>query len=187
MSYIEIIMLALALSIDACVVSFTYGLLFNQNRIRNALLLALFTGVFQGIMPIVGYILTGFVKTFIEPYGKFIIFVIFMFLGVKFIKEAFEKKQTPLCIGITCLLLIGVATSIDALAVGITFALIAPSIGIGFSVLLIGVITFALSLFGVIIGNKFGAKYKSKAELAGGIILVLIGVKILLEHLGVLA
>ena len=123
MTYVEIVLLAFALSIDACVVSFTYGLAFNQQRIRNALLLAGFTGLFQGVMPIIGYSLTEFVKMYIEPYANIIVFVIFMFLGLKFIKEAFEKKQTPLCIGITCLLLIGIATSIDAFSAGISLSL----------------------------------------------------------------
>lgn len=168
-------MLALALSIDACVVSFTYGLLFNQNRIRNALLLALFTGVFQGIMPIVGYILTGFVKTFIEPYGKFIIFVIFMFLGVKFIKEAFEKKQTPLCIGITCLLLIGVATSIDAFSAGILLSLCGNKI-LRPALLITGV-TIMNSLLGFWVGGKLKNMPTQFLEVLGGSILILLAIK----------
>lgn len=168
-------MLALALSIDACVVSFTYGLLFNQNRIRNALLLALFTGVFQGIMPIVGYILTGFVKTFIEPYGKFIIFVIFMFLGVKFIKEAFEKKQIPLCIGITCLLLIGVATSIDAFSAGISLSLYGNKILK--PALLITCVTIVNSLLGFWVGGKLKNMPTQFLEVLGGSILILLAIK----------
>jgi len=174
-SYIEIIMLALALSIDACVVSFSYGLSFYQNRIRNALLLALFTGVFQGIMPIVGYILTGFVKTFIEPYGKLIIFAIFMFLGIKFIKEAFEKKQTPLCIGITCLLLIGVATSIDAFSAGISLSLYGNKILK--PALLITCVTIVNSLLGFWVGGKLKNMPTQFLEVLGGSILILLAIK----------
>ena len=93
MSYLEIFLLALALSIDACVVSFSYGLAFESNRNKNSLALASFTGVFQGVMPAVGYFLTSFVKTFIEPYASIIVFTIFLFLGLKFIKEAFDKTR----------------------------------------------------------------------------------------------
>ena len=87
MGPLEIILLAIALSIDACVVSFTYGLTFNQNRLKNALMLALFTGVFQGIMPVLGYKLTEVVKIYIAPYSQVVVFLIFMFLGIKFIKQ----------------------------------------------------------------------------------------------------
>ena len=91
MSEIEIFLLALALSIDACVVSFTYGLTFNQERLKTSLLLATFTGIFQGLMPLIGYFLTGFVKSYITPYASLIVFLIFTYLGIKFIKEAFDK------------------------------------------------------------------------------------------------
>ena len=97
MSYLEIILLALALSVDACVVSFSYGITFNQNRLKTALMLAGFTGGFQGLMPIIGYHLTSFVKSFIAPYADIIVFTIFLFLGIKFIKEALiliKKNQT---------------------------------------------------------------------------------------------
>lgn len=93
MSYFSIILLAIALSIDACVVSFSYGLAFTENRFKNAIRLAACTGLFQGLMPVIGYYLTGFVKSFIEPYAGFIVFAIFTYLGVKFIKEAFEKRK----------------------------------------------------------------------------------------------
>ena len=122
MNHVEIFLLAIALSVDACVVSFTYGLSFNQNRLKNALLLAIFTGCFQGLMPAIGYHLTTFVKSFIAPYANLIVFTIFAFLGVKFINEAFASKDNkPCCIGFMCLFLIGIATSIDALAIGVTF------------------------------------------------------------------
>lgn len=91
MSYIEILLLAFALSVDACVVSFSYGLVFKENRLKNALALAFFTGIFQGIMPCIGYYLTTFVKSFISPYSNIIVFIIFMFLGIKFILEACRK------------------------------------------------------------------------------------------------
>ena len=93
MSPFEIILLALALSIDASVVSFSYGITFNQNRLKTALLLAIFTGFFQGLMPCIGYFLTTFVKSYIAPYASAIVFTIFVFLGLKFIKEAFDKNK----------------------------------------------------------------------------------------------
>ncbi len=124
MTYIEIFLLAIALSIDACVVSFTYGLIFKDNRLKNALLLACFTGIFQGLMPCIAYFLTTFIKSYIAPYASLIVFLIFVYLGLKFIKEAFEKNKTaPCCIGLFCLLMIGIATSIDAFSAGISLAL----------------------------------------------------------------
>ena len=175
MSYLEIFLLALALSIDACVVSFSYGLSFKENRLKTALLLATFTGVFQGLMPILGYFLTSFVRTFIEPYAPWIIFTIFVFLGVKFIKEAFTEKQKPCCIGITCLLLIGIATSIDAFSAGISLSLfgnriLKPAI-------LIGVVTFINSLLGFGLGGKL-KKFPTKwLEITAGCLLILLGLK----------
>ena len=183
MSYISIILLAIALSIDACVVSFSYGLAFTENRFKNAIRLAACTGLFQGLMPVIGYYLTGFVKSFIEPYAGFIVFAIFTYLGVKFIKEAFEKeKEKQLCIDLKCLLLVGIATSIDALAVGVSFA--AMNVNIFIAVSIIAAITFACSMIAVLIGKKCGDFLNQKAELFGGCILILIGLKIFLDGIG---
>ena len=124
MSYTEIFFLAIALSIDACVVSFSYGLAYTENRLKNSTLLALFTGIFQGLMPVIGYYLTGFVKTYIQPYAGLIVFLIFVYLGLRFIKEAFEKKDAKqLCIDLKCLFLVAIATSIDAFSAGISLSL----------------------------------------------------------------
>ena len=148
MTYLEIFLLALALSVDACVVSFSYGLTFNQNRLKTALLLAGFTGFFQGLMPAIGYHLTTFVKSFIAPYASLIVFTIFVFLGAKFIKEAFETQKTkPCCIGLACLFLIGIATSIDAFSAGISLSLYGNHILK--PALLITFITFINSLLGI--------------------------------------
>lgn len=176
MTYVEIILLAFALSIDACVVSFTYGITFNQNRVRTALMLATFTGFFQGLMPVIGYHLTSFVKTFIAPYASLIVFTIFVFLGLKFIKEAFENdKKEPCCVSLICLLLIGIATSIDAFSAGISLALygnhiIKPA-------LLITFITFANSLIGFKVGGKLKKMPTEYLEILAGIILIILGVK----------
>ena len=176
MTYLEIILLALALSVDACVVSFSYGLAFNQNRLKNMLLLATFTGFFQGAMPCIGYYLTQFVKSHIAPYADLIVCIIFVFLGIKFIKEAFEKnKQAPNCIGITCLILIGIATSIDAFSAGISLSLYGNKI---FKpAILITVITFINSILGYILGEKCKNLPSKSMEVIAGIILILLGIK----------
>ena len=178
MSYLEIFLLALALSIDACVVSFSYGLSFKENRLKTALLLATFTGVFQGLMPILGYFLTSFVRTFIEPYAPWIIFAIFVFLGVKFIKEAFTEKQKPCCIGITCLLLIGIATSIDAFSAGISLSLSGNKILK--PAFLITIITFVNSVLGFVIGGKLKHMPTRSMEIFAGMLLIALGLKAVL-------
>ena len=176
MSYIEIIFLAIALSIDACVVSFSYGLTFNHNRLKNALRLGLCTGIFQGIMPAIGYFLTGFVKTFIEPYAGIIVFTIFMYLGIKFIKEAFEKeKEKQLCIDLKCLLLVGIATCIDAFSAGITLSLYGN--GILKPALLIAFVTFANSIAGFFAGGKLKNLPTKWLEVTAGILLIILGIK----------
>lgn len=176
MSYISIILLAIALSIDACVVSFSYGLVFIQNRLKNSMLLAACTGLFQAFMPVIGYYLTGLVKTFIAPYASLIVFLIFTYLGVKFIIEAFEKeKEQKLCIDLKCLLLVGFATSIDAFSAGISLSLfgnriLKPAI-------LIGVITFINSKLGFSLGGKLRHLPTKSLEIGAGILLILLGIK----------
>lgn len=176
MSYLEIFLLALALSVDACVVSFTYGLSFNQDRVKNALLLATFTGIFQGIMPCFGYFLTSIIKSYIAPYANIIVFIIFVFLGFKFIKEALNKeKNKPCCIGIACLFLIGIATSIDAFSAGISLSLFGNHI---FKpAILITLITFINSLLGFKIGGKLKNLPTTNLEIIAGVILIGLGLK----------
>lgn len=176
MSLIEIFLLALALSIDACVVSFSYGICFNQDRLKNSLLLATCTGFFQGIMPCLGYYLTSLCKTYIEPYAKLIVFLIFVYLGLKFIKEAFDKnKNKPNCIGIICLLLIGIATSIDAFSAGITLSLYGNTIAK--PALLIAGITFINSILGFFLGQKVKNLSTKYLEIFAGLILIGLGIK----------
>lgn len=189
MSFLELFLIAVGLSADAFSVSVCKGLNMRKLNLKHAYVIALFFGVFQAVMPLLGYLLgTGF-SEYIEKYDHWIAFVLLAFIGGKMALEAIrekdgeaEEKTDTLSIGE--LTVLAVATSIDALAVGITFAFL--KVNILPSVLLIGVTTFALSLGGVLLGNRFGAKYKSKAEIAGGVILILIGLKILLEHLGVI-
>lgn len=179
MSFVEILLLSIALSIDACVVSFSYGLMFSQERFRNSLLLALFTGIFQGIMPAIGYFLTNFVKLYIQPYAKFIVFVIFAYLGFKFILEALEKNNNKvLCIDLKCLLGIGFATSIDAFSAGISLSLYGNSI-LG-PALLIAVITFLNSNIGFWVGGKLKHLPTKILEIIAGVLLISLGVNALL-------
>ncbi len=176
MSYIEIFLLALALSVDACVVSFSYGLVFNEKKLKNSMLLACSTGFFQGVMSVIGYFLTGFVKSFIEPFAGLIVFLIFTYLGVKFIIEAFEKyKEKPLCIDAKCLLLVGIATSIDAFSAGISLSLfgnriLKPAI-------LIALITFLNSSLGFYLGGKLKHLPTKPLEVSAGILLIALGLK----------
>ncbi|MCQ2755010.1 MAG: manganese efflux pump MntP family protein [bacterium] len=179
MSHLEIILLALALSVDACVVSFSYGLTFNSNRSKNATLLALFTGGFQGLMPVIGYFLTSFVRSYIEPFSHWIIFGIFTYLGIKFIVEAFEKdKKKTLCISLGCLFMIGIATSIDAFSAGISLSLMGNKILK--PALLIALITFINSILGFWLGGKLKHIPTKGLEISAGIILILLGLKALM-------
>ena len=178
MSPAEIFILALALSIDACIVSFTYGLCFDKERLKNSVLLAGFTGGFQALMPVIAYFLTSFVKEFISPWASAIVFTIFVFLGIKFIKESFEKKAAPSCISPACLFLIGVGTSIDAFSAGISLSLygnliLKPA-------LLIGLVTAVNSLLGFALGGKLKFFPSRGLEIFAGLILIFLGVKALL-------
>ena len=176
MSYSEIVLLAFALSIDACVVSFSYGLCVEQRKRLTAFLLALTTGLFQAVMPIIGYLFTDVVRKFIEPYGKWVVFTIFMYLGVNFILESLkEQKFRKLCVGAGALFLIGIATSVDAFSAGISLSL--TSSPMVFSVLTIGLITFIDSILGYSFGffsKSFNAKW---LEVIGGFILIGLAIK----------
>ncbi len=179
MSYISIILLSLALSVDACVVSFSYGLKFEFQRVKNATLIALFTAAFQGVMPFIGYYLTSYVKAYIQPYASLIVFLIFMYLGVKFIIEAFEKeKMKNLCIDIKCLFLIGIATSIDAFSAGISLSLFGNRILK--PVLLISFITLCNSYLGFYAGGKLKYMPTRILEILAGVLLMLLAIKALL-------
>ncbi len=189
MGLLELLLIALGLSMDAFAVSLCKGLNMSRLNLRNAAIVALFFGGFQAAMPLLGWLLGTQFESYITSVDHWIAFGLLSFIGGKMIYEVFKKDRCPTAGGdilkIKALLLLAVATSIDALAVGITFAFLHVSIIPAVS--LIGAITFVTSLAGVCIGYKFGARLKSKAELAGGVVLILIGIKILLEHLDVLA
>jgi len=176
MSYLSIIILAFALSIDACVVSFSYGLKYDRERFKNALMLASFTGVFQGLMPVISYFLTNLIKVYIQPYAPIIVFLIFSYLGIKFIIEAFKEDydKNP-CIDIKCLLLIGIATSIDAFSAGISLSLFGNRILK--PALLIAFVTFMNSNIGFYIGGKLKHLPTKYLEIFAGILLIILGIK----------
>ena len=190
MGLFEVIMIGVGLSMDAFAASVCKGLAMRRLNVKNMLVIALFFGGFQAMMPCIGWFLGKQFEGYITSFDHWAAFALLAFIGGKMIFDVFrggeenssgEKND---CLNIKEILTLAVATSIDALAVGISFAFLQVNIIKAVSV--IGVTTFVLSAAGVVIGNMFGARYEKKATLAGGIILVLIGLKILLEHLGVL-
>ena len=187
MSIVEIILLAVSLSMDAFAVAICKGLSVKQVKVKHALIVGLYFGGFQGGMPLLGYLLGVRFQSAITSIDHWIAFVLLGLIGFNMIREALshEEEEVSAAFDIKTMIPLAVATSIDALAVGVTFAFL--KVDIVPAVSFIGVITFVLSMIGVKIGNIFGVKYKSKAELAGGITLILMGTKILLEHLGVIA
>ena len=175
MTYFEIVMLAYALSVDACVVSFSYGLSYKTERKKNLLLLSVFTSVFQGVMPCFGYYLTSLVKAYIQPYSGLIIFLIFTYLGIKFILEAYQEKPKECCIDLKCLVLVGIATSIDAFSAGISLSLMGN--GILKPALLIAFVTFVNSAFGFWLGGKTRHLPSKGLEILAGLLLIGLGIK----------
>ena len=184
--FITVLLTGIGLSMDAFAVAICKGLKMQKLNYKQMSLIALFFGGFQALMPLIGWVLGRSFKAYIESFDHWIAFALLIFIGGKMAFEAFEKEEEDCCcrFDIKELFVLAIATSIDALAVGIAFAI--DDINIWFAISIIGITTFVLSAIGVLIGHKFGAVYKSKAELAGGIILILIGVKILLEHLEIL-
>lgn len=187
MGFIELLLLALGLSMDAFAVSVCKGLATGKVRLRHMLTAGLWFGGFQALMPLLGYLLGKSFQAYITAVDHWVAFALLALIGANMIKESFSKEegQADGCFGVKTMFIMALATSIDALAVGITFALL-PDVNITAAVSFIGVITFLLSAAGIKAGSVFGARSRAKAELAGGVILILIGLNILLEHLGVL-
>ena len=187
MTVIELILISIGLAADAFAVSVCKGLSVGRAKARHYFLIGLWFGGFQALMPLVGYYLGSALEKYVTAVDHWIAFVLLLAIGLNMIKESMSEDEDSenASFSVKTMFLMAAATSIDALAVGITFALL-PGIKITAAVLFIGVVTFIFSAAGVRIGNVFGAKYKSKAELAGGVILILIGVKILLEHLEII-
>ena len=174
---------AIGLSMDAFAVSICKGVAIKKVRLQDCLIVGAWFGGFQALMPLIGYLLGVGFKQQIEAFDHWIAFVLLSLIGINMIRDAFAKGEDEADASLKPrkMVVLAIATSIDALAVGVTFALL--SVNIWLAVTLIGIFTFLLSAIGVRIGNVFGEKYKSKAELAGGIILIILGTKILIEHL----
>lgn len=188
MSLIELILLSVSLAMDAFSVSVCKGLSMKRIDYRGGAATALSFGIFQALMPVLGYFLGSRFASYITSFSHWVAFVLLGFIGGKMIYEAFKENCSEsvtdgYCFDLKELLLLSVATSIDALAVGIVFA--AEKTELVLSVTLIGIITAVISFAGVMIGNRFGSRYEKKAEITGGAVLMLIGTKILLEGLGV--
>ena len=188
MSILEILLLGIGLSMDAFAVSICKGLSAKRLQTRHYLIIGAWFGGFQALMPTIGFFLGSTFEQYITAFDHWVAFVLLAAIGANMIKESFSKEEskTNASFAFKTMLLMALATSIDALAVGITFALL-PEVNVPLAVCLIGITTFVCSAAGLKVGNLFGLKYKAKAELAGGIILILIGLKILLEHLGVIS
>ena len=192
MGFVELFLIGVGLSMDAFAVSICKGLGMKCLNMGQALVIGLFFGGFQALMPLIGWALGTQLADFITPIDHWIAFILLALIGGKMLFDAFrgddegeagEPKDTRL--DLKELLMLAIATSIDALAVGITFAFLGVNIVLAIAV--IGATTFALSVVGVAVGHVFGARYEKGATIAGGIVLILIGCKILLEHLGIIA
>ena len=183
MSIFEIIIISIGLTMDAFAVSICKGLSMKKLNYKKIMIIALYFGLFQAFMTVIGYFIGSKFSLIVEKVDHWIVFILLSIIGGNMIKESTdneEEKRNDL-VDIKTMILLAIATSIDALAVGVTFAFLKVNLLV--SITIIGIITFILSILGVIIGNKFGDKFQNKAELFGGIILIIIGLKILLEHL----
>lgn len=185
MGIVELFVLAVGLSMDAFAVSVCKGLSLGKIGTKHMCTAGIWFGGFQALMPLIGYYLGSFFSDMITKYDHWIAFILLLFIGGKMVKESFgDEENVDSSMDVKSMFILAVATSIDALAVGVTFAFLKVSIVP--AVTFIGVVTFVCSALGVKIGSLFGMRYKSKAELFGGVILVAIGAKILLEGIGIL-
>jgi putative Mn2+ efflux pump MntP len=186
MGLIEIILIAIGLSMDAFAVSITLGLSVDKPKPPGIIIPGLYFGFFQALMPTIGYFLGYYFANKIQFLDHWIAFVLLALIGGKMVKDSFSKDEkedgtNEYSFGFVKMLLLALATSIDALAIGVTYAFF--EVNILMAVLITGVITFFISTGGVIIGNVFGSKFKSKAEFMGGAVLIILGIKILVEHM----
>jgi len=183
MGFLEIILIAIGLSMDAFAVSVTLGLSVKKLKAIEYFIPGIYFGFFQALMPFTGYYAGTLFADKIQNVEHWLAFLLLGFIGGKMMKDSFSKEEETkeTSFGFFTMLLLAVATSIDALAVGVTFAFF--RINIYAAIIIIGLVTFCISIAGVKIGNIFGMKYKSKAEFIGGAVLVILGIKILIEHL----
>lgn len=188
MDLFTLFMLAVGLSMDAFAVSVCKGLAMKKISIPQAATVGLWFGGFQALMPTLGFLLGTTFASLVEAVADWIAFILLAIIGGTMIKEALsgEEEETDASLAPAKMLVLAIATSIDAFAVGVSFAFMEIGTLIIPAVSFIGIITFVLSMLGVKTGNVFGTKYKARAEIAGGVILILLGVKIILEHFGIL-
>ena len=192
MGFIELFLLAVGLSMDAFAVSICKGLAMKKADAKGMATCGIWFGGFQGLMPLLGFFLGTLFAEAIEAFDHWVAFGLLGIIGINMLKEAFEKegcdcecKENDADLSVKTMFVMAVATSIDALAVGISLAM-AGQVNIWIAIILIGITTFVLSAVGVKVGSIFGGKFEKKAQFAGGVILICLGIKILLEHLGVL-
>ena len=190
MGFVELLLLAVGLSMDAFAVSICKGLSMKKASLGAGAICGTWFGGFQALMPLIGFFLGTLFAGAIEAFDHWVAFGLLAIIGINMLKEAFScgcdcEDQPDADLSVKTMFVMAVATSIDALAVGISLAM-AGNVNIWFAIVLIGVITFVMSALGVKIGNVFGSRFEKKAQIAGGVILVLLGCKILLEHLGIL-
>lgn len=185
MSLLEIILISIGLAMDAFAVAICKGLAMKHGSTKKGIIIALYFGIFQALMPFIGFILGIKFEKAIEILDHWIAFILLSAIGINMIKESLKNENNNIDddVSFKSMFILALATSIDALAVGVTFAFLRVEIII--PLISIGVITFAISFLGVKIGNKFGSRLKNKSEILGGIILIFMGLKILLDHLGI--
>ena len=186
MDLFEIVVIGIGLAMDIFAVSVCKGLSMKKLNWKKTIIIALYLGLFQALMPVLGYFLGSTFSTIVQRVDHWIAFILLAIIGGNMIKESADENEKKLNdkVDVKTMILLSIATNIDALAVGVTFAFFEVSLLL--AILIIGMISFILSVLGVITGNKFGNKLQNKAELTGGIIIIIIGFKILLEHLGIL-
>ncbi|MDY3052680.1 MAG: manganese efflux pump MntP family protein [Ndongobacter sp.] len=185
MSWIDLLLIAIGVSMDAFSVSLCKGLSVSELKARHAWIVGAYFGGFQSLMPAIGYFFGRYFQSHIERWDHWVVFFLLAVIGANMLWEALKKEECPVGdFSPRSMLPLAVATSVDALAIGITFAVL--SVNVWLSVLLIGVCTFTISAAGVVLGHRVGQRYQQPAQIAGGVILILIGVKIVLEHLHIL-
>ena len=190
MGITELLLLAVGLSMDAFAVSICKGLSMQKAGLKTGVICGSWFGGFQALMPLIGFFLGSLFAAAIEAFDHWVAFGLLAIIGINMLREAFDKEEECACcqeadLGVKTMFVMAVATSIDALAVGVSLAM-ANNVNIWLAIALIGIITFVMCCIGVKVGSIFGAKFEKKAEFAGGVILIGLGIKILLEHLGVL-
>lgn len=187
MNFLEILLISVSLAADAFAVSVCKGLSLKKIKVNDAVKIGIWFGVFQTLMPTIGFFLGDAFEHIITSVDHWIAFVLLAFIGGKMVIESRSKKESvDSDLSVKTMFVLSIATSIDALVVGIAYVCAYGSKNAAFTFPMIGIITFILSIIGVYIGNKFGSKYKNVAELTGGIILILLGIQILLEHLEII-